>query len=58
MPYFFLPDALADDVLLSALLSPAAGISPITDFKGQTENAGHFLQPVTSAIGQSVMMSP
>ena len=29
--------------------------SPITPFKGQTENAGHFLQPTAIAIGQSVI---
>jgi hypothetical protein len=27
----------------------------MTLFKGQTENAGHFLQPATTAIGHTVM---
>ena len=27
----------------------------MTPFKGQTENAGHFLQPTAKAIGHNVM---
>ena len=27
----------------------------MTPFKGQTENAGHFLQPTTNAIGHKVI---
>jgi hypothetical protein len=30
--------------------------SPITVFNGQTENAGHFLQPTAMAMGQSTMI--
>src|SRR5487761_2138249 len=49
--YFFLGAA--------AFASSAFGASPITDLSGHTEKAGHFLQPTTIAIGQSVMvMSP
>jgi hypothetical protein len=33
-------------------------MSPITDLSGQTAKAGHFLQPATMAIGQSVMIGP
>jgi hypothetical protein len=32
------------------------GWSPITDFNGQTLNAGHFWHPATMAIGHSVMI--
>lgn len=41
----------------AAVLFPAAALSksPITPLSGHTENAGHFLQPAASAIGQSVM---
>ena len=28
----------------------------MTPFRGQTENAGHFLQPATKAIGHSVIL--
>ena len=39
---------------------PSAGFgrSPMTVFRGQTENAGHFAQPTASAMGQSVMTAP
>jgi hypothetical protein len=40
----------------AALASPAFGTSPISDLTGHTEKAGHFLQPATMAIGQSVMI--
>jgi hypothetical protein len=30
----------------------------MTDFNGQTEKTGHFLQPTAMATGQSVMMIP
>ena len=33
----------------------AGGLSPITPLSGQILNAGHFWQPATMAIGQSVM---
>jgi hypothetical protein len=36
---------------------PPGGWSPITDFSGQTENAGHFLQPAITAMGQRVIDS-
>ena len=29
----------------------------MTPFKGQTVNAGHFLQPATNAIGHSVILN-
>ena len=48
--YFFFGSA--------ALASVAFGISPITVFSGQTENAGHFLQPATIAMGHRVMIIP
>jgi hypothetical protein len=28
----------------------------MTPFRGQTVNAGHFLQPTTNAIGHSVIL--
>jgi hypothetical protein len=34
----------------------AFGASPMTDFNGHTEKAGHFWQPATIAIGHSVMV--
>ena len=42
-------------VLADGLAASALGMSPITVFNGQTENAGHFLHPATMAIGQRVM---
>ncbi len=51
--YFF---ALADDFAgASAAVGPAFGWSPRTVLRGQTLKAGHFSQPATMAIGQSVM---
>jgi hypothetical protein len=37
------------------LSAPGLGASPITDFSGQTDTAGHCLQLAMMAIGQSVM---
>jgi hypothetical protein len=42
-------------LVVDGLLAPGAGASPITDFRGQTLKAGHFLHPATIAIGQRVM---
>ena len=53
---FLLPAALA--LLFNSTASDAFGMSPMTDFRGQRENAGHFLQPTAIAIGQSVMAFP
>ena len=47
---FFFP---ADAAGFSA---PGLGASPSTVFRGHTENAGHFLQPATMAMGQTVMV--
>ncbi len=41
-----------------ALDSASFGKSPIMVFRGHTETTGHFLQPETSAIGQSVIVIP
>jgi hypothetical protein len=45
-----------------APLPPAGGgfvgWSPRTVFSGQTLNAGHFRQPATIAIGQTVICGP
>ena len=43
------------DPVFASAAGTSFGTSPITLFKGQTANAGHFLQPTTIAIGQSVM---
>jgi hypothetical protein len=42
----------------ASALSSVFGASPMTDFSGHTENAGHFLQPATTAMGHSVMVNP
>jgi len=36
---------------------PALGGLPMTPFSGQILNAGHFSQPATKAIGQSVIVT-
>jgi len=52
----FLPAAgLVAGFGTSASFSGLAGWSPRTRVNGQTENAGHFLQPTAIAIGQMVM---
>ncbi len=51
--FFFGVEAAA-----AGLLSLSAGALPITPLSGQILNAGHFSQPVTMAIGQSVMGFP
>jgi hypothetical protein len=40
------------------LPSTGFGTSPMTVFRGQTENAGHFAHPTANAMGQSVMTAP
>jgi hypothetical protein len=44
--------------LLPALPGGLAGWSPSTVFSGQTLKAGHFRQPATIAIGQTVIFEP
>jgi hypothetical protein len=46
-PYFLMVDAV--------FLGSSLGISPKILVKGQILNAGHFLQPATTAIGQTVI---
>jgi len=48
--FFLLRLALASGFLASGLKSPSVL------FSGQTENAGHFLQLATIAMGHSVMV--
>jgi hypothetical protein len=35
--------------------TPGLGWSPIVDFSGHTENAGHLAQPTANAMGHKVM---
>lgn len=65
--YFFLRAAAARDFILALGLglglegsagSAAFGWSPIIPFSGHILKAGHFRQPATMAIGQTVMMIP
>ena len=52
VPYFVAADFFAP-VRLGG--SAAFGGLPMTPFSGQILNAGHFSQPATRAIGQSVI---
>lgn len=50
--FFFAPDVAFE--VATGFSSPALGASPITPLSGQILKAGHFAQPVTMAMGQSV----
>jgi len=49
---------LAPDLPAGVVPCGLLGASPITDLSGHILNAGHFSQPATMAIGQSVMGRP
>lgn len=53
--FVFLREDAGLDTGFSAL---ALGASPITSLSGQILKAGHFWQPATTAMGQSVMGIP
>jgi hypothetical protein len=57
-PYFFLAAVFRAALAFFTGLTGAsgwAGLSPISPLSGQILKAGHFWQPATMAIGQSVM---